>query len=108
MTQDDRDDKPTPAEQVALHIEADTSRRAFLGGAVAAVVAGSVLKSGQAFAGEAPPATNLAASPPAGFVPFAAPGRIVKVGKTDSLMPNKIFPKEDDAKAMLTCALMEL
>jgi len=51
---------------------------------------------------------TLAASPPAGFTPLSAPGKIVKVTKADSLQPNKRYPKEDDAKAMLTRGLMEL
>ncbi len=50
---------------------------------------------------------NLAASPPAGFVPFAAPGRVVKVEKPGSLQANQLYPKPEDAKAMLTKALME-
>jgi hypothetical protein len=115
MAADDRDDimkgdSEAAARNACLRIEADTSRRAFLGGAAAAMVAGSMLKSTVALAaqGSGAATANLAASPPAGFVPFAAPGRIVKVAKADSLMPNKIFPKEDDAKAMLTRALTEL
>ena len=40
----------------------------------------AALKSNPALAAAAKADENLAASPPAGFVPFAAPGRIVKVG----------------------------
>jgi uncharacterized protein (DUF362 family) len=86
-----------------------TSRRSFLGGAAAAAVAtGTLLESRVAEAGVAAAAQNLAASPPAGFTPFAAPGRIVKVTKADCLQPNKIYPKPEDAKAMLTRAMTEL
>lgn len=79
------------------------SRRAFLGGATAAVAAASVLAPRAASA-----AKNYAASPPAGFTPFSAPGRIVKVSKKDCLQANQLYPKPEDAKAMLTKALTEL
>jgi uncharacterized protein (DUF362 family) len=86
---------------------AQPSRREFLGGAAAAAAfAGTLLKSTDAQAIAAP--TSLAASPPAGFTPWNAPGRIVKVTKADSLATNKIYPKADDAKAMLTRAMTEL
>lgn len=84
-----------------------TSRRAFLGTASAAVAfAGVSLHGRVARAIEGP--SSLAASPPAGFVPFAVPGRIVKVTKAGCLQANQIYPKPDDAKAMLTRALTEL
>jgi uncharacterized protein (DUF362 family) len=83
------------------------SRRAFLGtAAAAAAFAGVTLREGDAQAVAAP--SSLAASPPAGFTPFAAPGRIVKVTKAGCLQANQIYPKPDDAKAMLTRALTEL
>jgi hypothetical protein len=89
--------------------EAVTSRRMFLGGAAAAAVAGSMLTSGTASAAEdAKQPPSLAASPPAGFVPFSAPGRVVKVTKPGSLQTNQIYPKPDDAKLMLTRVLTEL
>ena len=50
----------------------------------------------------------MAASPPAGFVPMAAPGKIIKVSKSDVLMPNGLFPKEDAARMMLERAMTEL
>jgi uncharacterized protein (DUF362 family) len=53
-------------------------------------------------------ASSLAASPPAGFVPMAAPGKIIKVSKSDVLMPNGLFPKEDAAKLLLERAMTEL
>ena len=55
-----------------------TSRRAFLGTAAAAA-AFSAVSFRERFAGAIESPSNLAASPPAGFIPFAAPGRIVKV-----------------------------
>ncbi|MGO8999536.1 MAG: DUF362 domain-containing protein [Polyangiaceae bacterium] len=85
---------------------AATSRRAFLGTAAAAAVAGVTFREGVASAIESP--SNLAATPPAGFVPFAAPGRIVKVTKAGCLQANQIYPKPEDARAMLTRAMTEL
>jgi uncharacterized protein (DUF362 family) len=84
------------------------SRRTFLGGAAVAGVAagGSQLFSGRpAFADGI---ASLAASPPAGFVPMAAPGKIIKVAKSDVLMPNGLFPKEEAARTMLERAMTEL
>lgn len=82
-------------------------RRSFLEGAAAtALIAKSV--SAGAPPGPAQPPVNLAASPPAGFTPFSAPGKIVKVSKTGSLQPNQLYPKADDAKAMLEKAMTEL
>jgi uncharacterized protein (DUF362 family) len=83
------------------------ARRTFLGGAAAAVAAGTLLRSGSAYAASAP-SPSLAAKPPTGFAPFAAPGRVVRVKKAGSLEANKIYPKPDDAKEMLRRALQEL
>ena len=80
------------------------SRRTVLGGVAAATVATTMLRANQASAAEE---KSLAASPPAGFTPFAAPGRIVKVSKSGSLQANQRYPKEDDAKAMLERAMTE-
>ncbi len=95
--------------------EGATSRRTFLSGAVAsvagaAVAGGALLRARVAEAAEGASAgsASLAASPPAGFTPFAAPGRIVKVTKADCLQANKVYPKPEDAKAMLTRAMTEL
>src|SRR5689334_22939319 len=78
-------------------VDPTVSRRRFLGGAAAfagaAAGASELLGSRDA---EAAPA-SLAASPPPGFAPMAAPGKIVKVSKADTLMPNGLFPKEDAA-----------
>jgi uncharacterized protein (DUF362 family) len=94
------------ADEVLERIEQDSlSRRTFLTGAAAAAVGGVLLKSAPAYAVQG---KNLAAAPPAGFVPFSAPGRIVQVSKHDCMMPNKIYPKADDAKMMLERALTEL
>src|SRR4051812_28621820 len=82
-----------------------TSRRAFLGTAAAAAATATLVSKG-ALAG--PPAKSLAASPPPGFSPFAAPGRVVKVTKKDCLQANQLYPKPDAAKEMLTRALTEL
>jgi uncharacterized protein (DUF362 family) len=84
-----------------------TSRRAFLGTAAAAA-AFSAVSFRERFASAIESPSNLAASPPTGFVPFAAPGRIVKVTKAGCLQANQIYPKPDDAKAMLTRAMTEL
>ena len=92
---------------------AGASRRSFLSGAATvagAAAAATLLKTRSAAAAPDPTASgpSLAASPPAGFTPFAAPGRIVKVTKPGSLQANKVYPNPDDAKAMLTRALTEL
>jgi uncharacterized protein (DUF362 family) len=89
---------------VAERIErgAETSRRAFLGGAAAAA---TLLGSQAALAG---PPSGLAAQPPAGFSPWSAPGRVVRVKKAGCLEANGIYPKADDAKEMLRRALEEL
>lgn len=98
---------------------ASVTRRGFLGTAAAAA---TTLAASNAFAGDAPgeakvdakPAAagkgvkSYAAQPPPGFTPFSAPGRIVKVTKTDCLQANQLYPKPEDAKAMLTKALTEL
>jgi uncharacterized protein (DUF362 family) len=80
-------------------------RRTFLGGAAAAAATATLLHSGTALARTQP---ELAAQPPAGFVPFAAPGRVAKVKKAGCMEANGLFPKADDAKEMLRRALQEL
>jgi uncharacterized protein (DUF362 family) len=97
------------ASTVLRRIERDgVTRRRFLTGAAATAVGTTLLKAPPAFAIQNADGANLWASPPAGFVPFASPGRIVKVTKSDCMQPNKLYPKADDAKAMLTRALTEL
>jgi uncharacterized protein (DUF362 family) len=84
------------------------SRRAFLTGTAAAAVVGTgLLKGGLAHAADAPAVPSFAATPPSGFVPFTAPGKIVKVTKSDCLQANQLYPKPDDAKKMLERALCE-
>lgn len=78
-------------------------RRAFLGTAAAVAATAATFTPSVASA-----AKNLAASPPTGFSPFNAPGKVVKVTKADSLQANKLYPKADAAKEMLTKALTEL
>lgn len=83
------------------------SRRTFL--ASTAAGAAAVTAASQALAEKtSDTAVHLAASPPEGFVPLAAPGKIVKVSKSDTLMPNRLFPKADAAQMMLERALTEL
>ena len=87
-------------------------RRGFvLGGAAAAagaVAFGSMLDAKSAIAATEAVGPNLAATPPAGFVPFSAPGRIVKVTKSDCMQANKLYPNPEDARAMLERAMTEL
>jgi uncharacterized protein (DUF362 family) len=79
-------------------------RRAFLVGAAASAAAATLLRDGLARAGE----SNLAAQPPSGFVPLSIPGRVVRVKKSGCLEANGLYPKPDDAKAMLERAMQEL
>jgi uncharacterized protein (DUF362 family) len=78
------------------------SRRAFLGTVAAAGV--GALGSGDALAD----ASRLAASPPAGFVPFAMPGKVVKVSAANTLQANGLWPTEDAARTMLQRVMAEL
>lgn len=87
-------------------VAAHPSRRAFMAGAAGAAAAAAVL--GTSSSAGAAEAVSLAATPPAGFTPFSAPGRIIKVSKADCMQENQVYPKPDDAKAMLTKALTEL
>ncbi len=80
-----------------------STRRQFTAG-VAGAAALSALVPGVAQAAD----KGLAAVPPAGFTPFSAPGRVVEVKKAGCLQDNKIYPKEADAKEMLTRVLTEL
>lgn len=104
----------SPRDRIAARLEADTraafrpSRRELgLGAAALSAVAATGALGRDA---EAAPASekSWAARPPEGFVPFAAPGRVVKVTKAGSLSENGRYPKSDDAKAMLERALTEL
>lgn len=77
------------------------SRRAFLGSLAAGA---AVLSVGDALAG----ASGLAAKPPAGFVPLAMPGKVVKVSSANTLQPNGLWPTEEAARNMLQRAMTEL
>jgi uncharacterized protein (DUF362 family) len=83
--------------------EGPVGRRAFLGTAAAVAATAATLTPSVAHASK-----PLAAAPPAGFSPFNAPGKVVKVTKSDSLQANKLYPKPEAAKEMLTKALTEL
>lgn len=85
--------------------ELATSRRAFLGGLAASAAGATLLGQGDAFA--APP-QGLAARPPAGFVPLAIPGKIIKVAKANTLQANGLWPEASAAKLMLERAMAEL
>lgn len=78
------------------------TRRQFTAGALGAAAVAAIVP-GVAEAADKP----LAAKPPTGFVPYSAPGKVIEVKKAGSLQENKLYPKEDDAKAMLTRALVE-
>jgi uncharacterized protein (DUF362 family) len=80
------------------------SRRVFLGSAAAVAAVTTLAPSRLAFART----PELAARPPAGFVPLSAPGRVVKVKKSGCLEANGIYPRSDDAKEMLRRAMQEL
>src|SRR5580693_7811805 len=79
-------------------------RRTFLAGAAASAASATLLRAGVARAAT----QSLAAQPPAGFVPLSMPGRVVRVKKSGCLEANGLYPKPDDAKAMLSRALQEL
>jgi hypothetical protein len=91
--------------------EASVGRRRFVVGGAAAAGAmafGSLAGMKDAIAKAEAAGPDLAARPPVGFVPFSAPGRIVKVQKADCMQPNKLYPKPEDARAMLERAMTEL
>jgi uncharacterized protein (DUF362 family) len=93
----------------ADRVDPTVSRRSFLGGAAA--LTGAAAGAVELLTGESASAAggaSLAAAPPAGFSPMAAPGKIVKVSKSDVLMPNGLFPKEEAARTMLERAMLEL
>lgn len=81
----------------------EIGRRAFIGTAASLAAAAATLTPSVAHAGK-----SLAAAPPPGFSPFNAPGKVVKVTKADSLQQNKLYPKPEAAKDMLTKLLTEL
>lgn len=93
-----RDEKQEIA-RIERELSPGVGRRAFLAGTAAvATLTPSVASA----------AKSYAAAPPEGFVPFSAPGRIVKVTKKDSLQENQLYPKPEAAKDMLVRAMTEL
>jgi uncharacterized protein (DUF362 family) len=90
---------------MSKHDETDISRRGFIG---TAAVGAAVVATGVAGSSTAQASSSLAASPPAGFTPLSAPGKIVKVSRAGSLQANGLYPKPDAAKAMLEKSLTEL
>lgn len=86
-----------------------------MGVAAAVGVAGEALakpkkkKKGEDASAEAPGAgpQSWAAQPPAGFVPYSAPGRVIKVAKSNTLQPNQLWPTEDAARVMLARLMSE-
>jgi uncharacterized protein (DUF362 family) len=89
------------------------NRRQFMGHAALlgmSAAASSALSSRQAWAASID--ERLIAKPPAGFTPFTAPGKVVKVTKgTDfpSLMqPNQLWPKPEVARQMVERLMTEL
>ncbi|MCA9592608.1 MAG: DUF362 domain-containing protein [Myxococcales bacterium] len=89
----------------------ELSRRALLGSAAVAGAAATLGRALPAFAEGLPKAEDLTAKRPKGFVPMAAPGKVVKVaakGDFKSIMqPNLLWPKADVAKRLVEKALME-
>jgi hypothetical protein len=81
------------------------ARRKLVAGAAAMAAAGALLPARDAHAIQD---KDMSAAPPAGFTPFSAPGRIVKVSKADCMAENQLYPKPDAAKAMLEKAMTEL
>jgi uncharacterized protein (DUF362 family) len=78
------------------------SRRVFLG----AMAASAALLRGGSDAIAGP--LDLVAKPPKGFVPFAAPGKIVKVSRANTLQANGLWPTPESARLMLERAMTEL
>jgi len=101
-----------PEDLIGERIETDScraqsgvvTRRLFLGSAAGVAAAAAFFPSASALA----KSPELAARPPAGFVPWSAPGRVVRVNKSGCLEANGIYPKPDDAKEMLRRAMQEL
>jgi uncharacterized protein (DUF362 family) len=98
--------------RIERELSPDSARRAgrrkFLGTAAAAAAAAAVLPRAAEAASGSKGSKSLAAAPPDGFSPFSAPGKVVRVAKADTLQNNKLYPKPDAAKEMLTKALTEL
>lgn len=78
------------------------SRRALMGGALAAAAGGTLSGTDVALA------NGLVAKRPAGFQPMNAPGKVVRVEKANTLQPNALWPKQEAATAMLERVMSEL
>jgi uncharacterized protein (DUF362 family) len=96
------DDTTTAAAASLDHLD----RRDLLVGSLAAAALTTASSAEAARVSKDPP--SYAALPPAGFQPFSAPGKVVKVTGGDTLQANKLFPKADSAKVLLEKALTEL
>jgi uncharacterized protein (DUF362 family) len=81
-------------------------RRELLIGAT--VGAGVLALGAEASAQSADAAVNFAATPPAGFTPWTQSGKVVRVTKPGSMRPGGLFPKVEDAAAMVERAVREL
>lgn len=84
-------------------------RREFLGGVAAGTAA--LTAGGELLAQNRPgnaAAPSFTATPPAGFTPMSAPGKVVRVNKPGSLRPGNLFPKPEAAREMVNRAVMEL
>jgi len=85
------------------------SRRQLLEGSAALGVLGAGLFTSRAACADS--TAQWAARPPAGFVPFTAPGKIVKVTAAGDLVAtmqlNQLFPKPEVAKQLVERAMME-
>lgn len=96
-------DRDAPLLVPAVASPAGLSRRGFVG--VSAALAGGAALLGPSVAQA--DAGKTAASPPPGFSPLSAPGRIVKVSRANTLQPNGLWPKADVAKMMLERVMTE-
>lgn len=87
----------------------ELDRRHFLGGVAAGTAAVTLGAEalGQNRPGTAPPPV-WRATPPAGFTPMTAPGRVVRVNKPNAMRPGNLFPRPDAAREMVNRAVMEL
>ncbi len=87
-----------------------TSRRNFLSAAVISAASLALPRAASGADGTSFP-EELVARPPEGFVPLDRPGEIVRVTSTrapEALMqPNRLWPLEDMARAMLEAGLCE-
>lgn len=85
-------------------------RRQFIAGTAvgAGLVAASAQGLTQSHHDAEPTGPSLAASPPAGFTPMSAPGRVVRVNKQGSMRPGGLYPTMEAAATMVDRAMLEL